>query len=135
MSSKHERHHEPPPSDSGGLSESQETLAQQPRLYERRPRHKTRVDRYELKHEKQRKKPEKEKKRRARRQPRNAKTGATLLHDFSADNVASERLTVGSVKYLPAGHQTLAYMTMLTSIVETHFQVGFVHQRTGIISS
>lgn len=97
VSSEHERDQEISSLESSGSSGSEVTLAQQPRSYERRPRHKTKEDRYELKHEKKRKRPEKDKKKSTRRQLRNAKTGATLLHDFTAQNVASERLTVCSV--------------------------------------
>ncbi|MCJ1242917.1 hypothetical protein MMC30_000113 [Trapelia coarctata] len=94
VNSHQERHHERPTSASSRSSESEATLAKQPRPYERRPRHKTKEDKYELKHGKERKRPEKEKKKSTRRQSRNSKTGATLLHDFTAENVTSERLTL-----------------------------------------
>ena len=70
--------------------------------YERRPRHKTRPDRYELKENgrqsrdrKQDAKKDREKKKRKKHQ-RNKKTGAALMHDFAAQNVAHDRLTVSS---------------------------------------
>ena len=71
------------------------------KLYERRPRHKTRADRYELKKsskhnaevrvDKQGRIKEKRKNRK-----RKDKSGAALMHDFSAQNVWQDRLTVGS---------------------------------------
>lgn len=68
--------------------------------YERRPRHKTRPDRYELKENGRQRKDTKqdakkypEKKKRKKHQ-RKEKTGAALMHDFAAQNVAHGRLTV-----------------------------------------
>jgi hypothetical protein len=106
INTKHERHQESPASESDGSSESQATLAQQSCLYERRPRHKTKEDRYELKQEKERKRPKKDKNKSTRRQSRSAKTGASLLHDFRAKNVASERLTVRTVTQLYSRRRT-----------------------------
>lgn len=65
--------------------------------YERRSRHKTREDRYEVKEVKETKKqkrkkdvgaPKKERKRKGK------KSGAAVMHDFTAQNVAHDRLTV-----------------------------------------
>lgn len=68
--------------------------------YERRPRHKTRQDRYELKDnnrdggktEQAAKKNRVEKKQ--KKHKRKEKSGAALMHDFTAHNVAHDRLTV-----------------------------------------
>ena len=64
--------------------------------YERRPRRKTREDRYELKErtseKKRAAKKDGEKKHRSRKRKR--KSGAVLMHDFTAQNVSHERLTV-----------------------------------------
>ena len=111
MRSNQERHRERPSSESGKSSESEATLVQGPRSYERRPRHKTKEDKYELKHGNERKRPEKQKSS-SRRQSRNAKTGATLLHNFTAENVASKRLTVCSVTQLHSMRRPLAHMIL-----------------------
>lgn len=70
-------------------------------LYERRPRHKTREDRYELKEEDTAKREKKRKasgnnltKRKLKKPKRKEKSGAALMHDFSAQNVSNDRLTV-----------------------------------------
>lgn len=68
------------------------------KTYERRPRHKTREDHYELKENKKRAAakadekaaPRKSKKSRKRKE----KSGAALMHGFSAACVDSDRLTV-----------------------------------------
>lgn len=68
--------------------------------YERRPRHKTRQDRYELKGNNKdsekmkqaRKKDRGEKKQ--KKHKRKEKSGTALMHDFAAQNVAHDRLTV-----------------------------------------
>ena len=67
------------------------------RSYERRPRRKTREDHYELKQDKKAKKypmsrngPRRDVKKRRRKE----KTGAALMHDFTAQNVSNNRLTV-----------------------------------------
>lgn len=106
VNTKHEKHQESLISESDGSSESQATLAQQSYHYERRPRHKTKEDRYELKQEMGRKTPKKDKNKSTRRQSRSAKTGASLLHDFRAKNVASERLTVRTVTQLYTRRRT-----------------------------
>ena len=69
------------------------------RSFERRPRRKTREDRYELKEskDKRRKKESKSQPTRdkgSRRRKRKEKSSANLMHEFSAENVSSERLTV-----------------------------------------
>ena len=65
--------------------------------YERRPRHKTREDRYELKDgtrdkKKVAKKDSQEKKQ--KKHKRREKSGAALMHSFTAQNVSHDRLTV-----------------------------------------
>ena len=76
--------------------------------YERRPRHKTRSDRYEfkgndghgtkakqtLKNDATQKKQKKKKKHK-----RKEKSGAALMHDFAARNVAPDRLTVSCLSW------------------------------------
>ena len=71
-----------------------------PKSYERRPRHKTRQDRYELKDNNRddektnqtTKKARREK--RQKKHKRKEKSGAALMLDFTAQNVAHDRLTV-----------------------------------------
>ena len=65
--------------------------------FERRPRHKTREDRYELKNgtrdkKKVAKKDSQEKKQ--KKHKRREKSGAALMHSFTAQNVSHDRLTV-----------------------------------------
>ena len=64
--------------------------------YKRRPRHKTREDRYELKDgtrdEKKVAKDSQEKKQ--KKHKRREKSGAALMHSFTAQNVSHDRLTV-----------------------------------------
>ena len=68
--------------------------------YERRPRHKTRLDRYEPtednRHGKQTKQTSKKDRgeKKQKKHKRKEKSGAALLHDFAAQNVAHDRLTV-----------------------------------------
>lgn len=68
------------------------------KYYQRRSRHKTREDRYELKQVKETKKRKKKKERGApkneRKRKRKEKSGAALMHDFTAQNVVHDRLTV-----------------------------------------
>lgn len=68
--------------------------------YERRSRHKTREDRYHLKQNGKR--PAKKQKKTAtagtdRKRKRKEKSGNTLMHDFTASNVAQDRLTVSKL--------------------------------------
>ena len=73
------------------------------KLYERRPRHKTRIDRYELKenirHGKKTKQDAKKEsgKKKPKKHRRKEKSGAALMHDFTAQNVAHNRLTVSCI--------------------------------------
>ena len=89
-----------------GSSQSSSETAMSPekptKTYERRSRHKTKEDRYELKQnkvmEKQKKQRKDKKKGEAKKEkkPRLCKkSGAALVHDFEAHNVAQDRLTVG----------------------------------------
>ncbi|KAL8917771.1 MAG: hypothetical protein Q9208_007752 [Pyrenodesmia sp. 3 TL-2023] len=69
------------------------------KTYERKPRHKTQEDRYELKQDKKRSRTRKghnevEKHPNKKRKKRKEKSGAALMHDFSARNIESERLTL-----------------------------------------
>lgn len=71
-----------------------------PKSYERRSRHKTREDRYDLKQDGKR--PAKKQKKTGtagndRKRKRKEKSGNTLMHDFTASNVAQDRLTVSKV--------------------------------------
>ena len=86
-------------------SQASEILSQSPRkhpkCYERRPRHKTRPDRYELKENDRNSKmvklaPKKDSRERKKqkKQKRPEKSGAALMHDYAAQNVAHDRLTV-----------------------------------------
>lgn len=71
------------------------------KTYERRSRHKTKEDRYELKHSKaavKQKRDTKDRKKgdakRVKKSKLRKKSGAALVHDFAAHNVAQDRLTV-----------------------------------------
>ena len=85
---------------SGFLRRPDQTTALPGKLaesYERRPRHKTREDRYELKdgtrsEKKAAKKDSQEKKQ--KKHKRREKSGAALMHSFTAQNVSHDRLTV-----------------------------------------
>ncbi|MCJ1468972.1 hypothetical protein MMC07_007603 [Pseudocyphellaria aurata] len=71
------------------------------KVYERRPRHKTRESRYEVNQVKEAKKRKKKdenmpKKDRKRKRKCKEKSGATLMHNFTAQNVAHNRLTLRS---------------------------------------
>ena len=85
-------------------SQSSEMMLSSPetllKSYERRPRHKIRQDRYELKDNNRRSEKMKQaaKKdrggRKQKKHKRKEKSGAALMHDFAAQNVAHDRLTV-----------------------------------------
>lgn len=66
--------------------------------YERKKRHKTREDRYELKQDKKDRKETEARKKTANKKKekhkRRAVSGTALMQDFSAKNVAPDRLTV-----------------------------------------
>ena len=65
--------------------------------YERRPRHKTREDRYELKDGTREKKKAANKEshdKKQKKHKRRQKSGGALMHNFTAQNVAHDRLTV-----------------------------------------
>lgn len=66
--------------------------------YERRPRNRTRENRYELKQGEEAKKRKKKKDegapKKERKRRRREKSGAALMHGFTAPNVAHDRLTV-----------------------------------------
>ena len=69
------------------------------RSYERRPRYKTREDRYELKEatsgkRKVARQDGEKKKKKQKKYKRREKSGAALMHDFTAQNVSHNRLTV-----------------------------------------
>ena len=83
-----------------------------------RSRHRTRKDRYELKEVKEAKKRKKKKKKnedpskKERKRKRKEKSGAALMHDFRAKNVAHDSLTVGLV--LAIALRILAVATLVT---------------------
>lgn len=66
--------------------------------YERRPRNRTRENRYEMKQKEEVKKRKKKKDecapKKERKRKRKEKSGAALMHGFTAQNVAHDRLTV-----------------------------------------
>ena len=68
--------------------------------YRKRPRHKTRKDRYELKESSRHKKKTKQgtkknsKEKKPKKPKRREKSGAALMHGFTAQNVVHDRLTV-----------------------------------------
>ena len=65
--------------------------------FERRPRHKTREDRYELKdgtREKRKVANKDSQQRKQKKHRRREKSGGALIHNFTAQNVAHDRLTV-----------------------------------------
>lgn len=99
----------PEPGDRGNkivprTSQDSETVLPSPdkllKSYERRPRHKTRQDRYEFKdnnRDSEKTKQAAKKDRREQKQTkhkRKEKSGAALMNDFAAQNVAHDRLTV-----------------------------------------
>jgi len=87
-------------SGSEGGSKLSNSPATKPKSYERRSRHKTREDRYDLKQDGKRS-AKKQKKAGAagtdRKRKRKEKSGNTLMHDFTASNVAQDRLTVSKL--------------------------------------
>lgn len=97
-----EHHRDESSSESSKPETSLDTPAPSPaqvrKSYERRPRHKTRQDKYEIKHGKQKEKQSTERKVTSKNHKRRAKhrdkAGAALLHNFSAENIASDRITV-----------------------------------------
>ena len=82
-------------SDAQSLTTSSvSSLLRPAKTYERKARHKTKWDKYDIKKDKTGR-PSKEKKARTRKRHKHSERhGAALLHNFTADNVASERLTV-----------------------------------------
>ena len=75
------------------------SLERPTKSYERRPRHKTREDRYELKEatsgkRKVAREDGERKKKKQKKHKRREKSGAALMHDFTAQNVSHDRLTV-----------------------------------------
>ena len=99
------RHREETPQSSSEPSQlSRDTLIlpEKPaKIYEKRPRHKTKEDRYEIKQHKVAAKQKKGKKDRKKGEAKkdkkskvHRKSGAALIHDFAAQNVAQDRLTV-----------------------------------------
>ena len=103
--SKYHGRHASSPSSSEASRSSSRTLTspeKATKTYERRPRHKTKQDRYELKQDKVVRKQKSEKKDKKKREAKkdkkskfHKKSGAALGHDFVAQNVAQDRLTVG----------------------------------------
>ncbi len=86
--------------DSEWGSKPSNSPTRKPKSYERRSRHKTREDRYELKQDGKR--PAKKQKKtgaagKDRKRKRREKSGNTLMHDFTASNVAQDRLTVSKL--------------------------------------
>ncbi|MCJ1378168.1 hypothetical protein MMC17_001264 [Xylographa soralifera] len=85
------------PSDISDVSLSQiaSSPAKPSKTYERRSRYKTKEDRYELKDATAHIQAPKVKKRKKTTRPsRKEKTGSAVLHNFAADNVALDRLTL-----------------------------------------
>ena len=95
---RHERRRQEVPSSDVSdipLSRMTSSPAKQLKPFERRSRHRTKEDRYVLKDVTAHVQEAKEKRRKkSTRLSRKEKTGSVLLHNFAADNVASERLTV-----------------------------------------
>ncbi len=86
-------------SSSEALPETLPPPANHTTSYERRSRHKTREDRYDLKkpddaREKRRSTKKEGAEKRHKPRKRKEKSGAALVHDFAAQNVAQDRLTV-----------------------------------------
>lgn len=86
---------------SSASSEKFRLLRKDTKDYERKPRRKTREDRYELKRSKPKKKTREDQKENAARKKairnRKLKTGTTLMHEFVAQNVMHDRLTVRAI--------------------------------------
>lgn len=107
--------------------------------YERRSRHRTRENRYELKEVKEAKKRKKKKNedapKKERKRKRKEKSGAALMHDFTAQNVAHNRLTVRLL--LAIALRVIAVPTLLTDIelVKIRGCSGVIRQRSIIVAS
>lgn len=88
--------------------------------YQKRSRHKTREDRYDLKQakkaKKQKKGTKKEFTRKSKKRKHNEKSGVGLMHDFVAQNVASNRLTVSMVKLFHMAHKSCYHMQLILGI-------------------
>lgn len=87
-------------SGSEGGSKPSNSPTPKPKSYERRSRHKTREDRYDSKQDGKR--PAKKQKKtvaagKDRKRIRKAQSGNTLMHEFTASNVAQDRLTVSKL--------------------------------------
>lgn len=105
--------------------------------YERRSRRKTRADRYELKEttsDRRKKSAKKDRKdgqeRRSKRQKHKEKSGAALMHGFTAQNVVHDRLTVRSLITV-----TVEVPTLIECPATTSEGSGALRQRQGIITS
>jgi len=142
MEAAKERSRHPEIDSAWSPSQSQpSTMAEPPRRkqsesYERRPRHKTREDLYELKANSstKRKKPAKKarkdgEEKRSKRQKYKEKSGAALMHSFTAQNVAHDRLTV---RFLTVAAETL---TLTKFPAATSEDVRPFRQRQSIVTS
>lgn len=109
------------------------------KVYERRSRHRTRKNRYELKEVKEAKKRKKKKNKdtsnKERKRKRKEKSGAALMHDFTAQNVAHDRLTVRLL--LAIALRVIAVPTLLTEfkLVKIRACSGVIRQRSIIVAS
>ena len=106
--------------------------------YERRSRHRTRKNRYELKEVKETRKQKKTKNedtsKKERKRKRKEKSGAALMHDFTAQNVAHDRLTVRLL--LAIALRVVAVPTLLTGfeLVKIRAGSGVIWQRSIIVA-
>ena len=102
------------------------------KIYERRPRHKTKEDRYELKEKKKQTKdslPTAEPLRKKRKKKSKVKRRESYEHNFTAQNVNSDRLTVSS------SHEAGAIQRKLNLVDQTGIKHRCIQKRTCLISS
>ena len=96
------------------LSSSSIVIEEPPtKSYRRRPRHRTKETRYDLKDgRKSKAKDKRPSKKKQKKQKKREKTAGAILHNFSATNVAQERLTVGLLSSFMRHHDMITSSTL-----------------------
>ena len=108
-----------PPQPSAASHSSEGTVRQAPEpTYERRARRRTREDRYVLKNDKHGRRLQQKdgvgRRRKARKSAvRRGKTSEAIIHNFSASNVAQDRLTVGGFFEVILAFALASYLLLL----------------------
>ena len=106
--------------------------------FQRRPRRKTKEDKYVLKDKARKRKinygTEEAPRKRHRRHDGREKSGATLLHTFSAKNVAVDRLTVSILSQTPIPCFAKRDGSLMYILAQTVSQYWSLHQRSSIVS-